>query len=283
MCAEIDPVRRPDEVPCARRRPAWGALLLEDYRLIKRQFLGLSCPVCGSYRIRDHGRSYHYTYARCDVCAMVFAKDIPTRRRLHDRYVEGYIEQRRAFFGCADGRTWDDAWENDRNEIFDRFLPGFEAVAGPGRRALEVGCAEGRQIELLARRGWEVVGVEIGADMVREGRARGLRILQGMIEDFWFPCKTFHLIVMSHVIEHLADPLRVLRMLRRMAGPGGLIIIETPLLHDFGDRDHFHFFTEATLQAILDRAGFIWSDHFVREYRRSGVPHKNVIACARRR
>src|SRR5689334_18972887 len=44
----------------------------------------------------------------------------------------------------------------------------------PGGRVLDVGCGPGRHAHALARRGMEVVGVDISAPFVALGRAAGV-------------------------------------------------------------------------------------------------------------
>src|SRR5262249_11276316 len=83
----------------------------------------------------------------------------------------------------------------------------------------------------------------------------------------------FDAIVYADVLEHLADPLRVLRELNASLAPGGQVVISIPNVahlwvrlsllagrfeyRDRGilDRDHLRFFTQRSLQSLLTAAG----------------------------
>jgi SAM-dependent methyltransferase len=75
----------------------------------------------------------------------------------------------------------------------------------------------------------------------------------------------FRLIVLRHVLEHLRDPLDMLRRVERALVPGGYVFISVPNLDalplhgDFryciSDRPHISAFTRTCLVTLLARAG----------------------------
>ena len=71
------------------------------------------------------------------------------------------------------------------------------------------------------------------------------------------------LIYMIEVIEHLEDPIAILRFLRSKLGETGKIFLSTPhgsryerFTNAYETRSHLHFFTETSLNLALDKAGF---------------------------
>lgn len=60
--------------------------------------------------------------------------------------------------------------------LFDREESGRQAPYGS---ALDLGCGTGMQAVELARRGWQVTGVEIVPKALRAVRMRGVRPLSG--------------------------------------------------------------------------------------------------------
>jgi SAM-dependent methyltransferase len=75
------------------------------------------------------------------------------------------------------------------------------------------------------------------------------------------PDNTYDLIVASHVIEHLADPLGVVRTMGGHLRPGGLLYVEVPM--EIWGRPplqsepltHINFFTATSLRYLLEAAG----------------------------
>ncbi|MEW1956986.1 class I SAM-dependent methyltransferase [Kineococcus sp. NPDC059986] len=100
----------------------------------------------------------------------------------------------------------------DRDEVLRRYLP---AGRGP---CLDVGCGTGRDLVVLAEKGWDPVGVELSSDQVRRARRWGLPLVQGDAECLPFHGAAFDLVVSrwtSTDVEHfdvaLAEVARVLR------------------------------------------------------------------------
>lgn len=71
------------------------------------------------------------------------------------------------------------------------------------------------------------------------------------------PKKVYDLIVFSHVIEHLFNPLYVLKELRKRLSISGIMIIALPQRPKFLWTDHhFHEIDHYRMQELLKEAGF---------------------------
>lgn len=101
-------------------------------------------------------------------------------------------------------------------QIAIRLLPD-----GKGRKALDLGCREGKQTRLLRSRGYEVVSIDV------EKVFEDAQVIDAN-QPLPFEDNQFDLIWSSEVIEHLADPAQTLTELRRITKPGGEIILTTP-------------------------------------------------------
>jgi SAM-dependent methyltransferase len=75
---------------------------------------------------------------------------------------------------------------------------------------------------------WNVRGVDFNPRVVALGRARGLAIDEGTLEEAGYAPASFDLIVMHHMIEHAFDPFATLALCRSLLRPGGLLVGETP-------------------------------------------------------
>jgi 2-polyprenyl-3-methyl-5-hydroxy-6-metoxy-1,4-benzoquinol methylase len=135
----------------------------------------------------------------------------------------------------------------------------------PGARVLDVGCGMGGMLVAFAFEGCEVVGFDHGADYTEKGRRLGLDIRTGGFETIANE-KPFDLIMMSHVLEHVSDPIAFARSATQVLASDGLCYIEVPGIFNIrnaydGDlltylqNAHQWHFTAATLQAVLARAG----------------------------
>ncbi len=146
---------------------------------------------------------------------------------------------------------------------------------GEGRRALDVGCARGHLLGELAIRGWECVGIDSDASDVATCVARGLVAVElDITTDLAARLGSFDLVVLADVLEHLPDPLRVLRSLHSVLNPRAKIVLSVPNVANvsvraqllFGrfpyssrgilDYTHLRFFTRRTVMELLADSDF---------------------------
>src|SRR6185369_1260610 len=139
-------------------------------------------------------------------------------------------------------------------------------------RILDVGCGDGFHLRLLkdyGQPGWSLVGADTDERAVRAARAAGLAVHHGKVEQLTLPANSYHLILMVMTVEHLSDPVGVLRAVRKLLVPGGKVVIVTdnagsPDFRIFGGRHwggyhfprHFHLFTKSTLRRLAEVSGF---------------------------
>ena len=137
-----------------------------------------------------------------------------------------------------------------------------------GGRLLDVGCGEGRSLGALRELGWTVEGVDFDPAAVEVARARGLNVRVGGLADQAYRERSFDAITMSHLIEHVPDPVALLREARRILSPGGRLVVLTPNASSLGHRRHgrdwrglepprhLQVFGPTSLARAADQAGF---------------------------
>lgn len=135
-------------------------------------------------------------------------------------------------------------------------------------RLLDVGCGDGNFLRRAKSAGWSTIGVDPDPNAVAAARAHGLDVREGGIEVFGDAKGLFDGITLSHVIEHVHDPLALLSACERLLKPGGWVWVDTPNLCSLGHRRfgrhwrdldpprHLVLFTPDSLTGLLERAGF---------------------------
>lgn len=150
------------------------------------------------------------------------------------------------------------------------------ACAPPGGRVFEGGVSSGYFASVLTRAGLEVDGHEL--DPVAAERARRVceRVYVGDLEEFDVDELEgmYDVLLFGDTLEHLADPVTVLRHLRTHLSPTGTLVVSVPNVANWAirlsllagrfrytdrgilDRTHLRFYTQTTLVEMLETAGF---------------------------
>jgi 2-polyprenyl-3-methyl-5-hydroxy-6-metoxy-1,4-benzoquinol methylase len=149
-------------------------------------------------------------------------------------------------------------------------------MVGSSHRVLELGPATGYMTEMLRANDCSVVGIEIDPDMARQAAQFCERVIVGDLDELDFQSELgeerFDVIVAADVLEHLKDPLGVLRRLRSLLSPEGFFVVSLPNIahagvrlallqgrfeyRDLGllDRTHLRFFTHESIAEMFDEA-----------------------------
>lgn len=121
--------------------------------------------------------------------------------------------------------------EEDERNIEQRqpsaFLRYADAHLAPGMRVAEVGCGPGRGTLFMARRGIDVVAVDIsiGSLQLARRRAPGARFVLASNLALPLPDSSVDAVVSDGVIHHTADPCRSFRENARILRPGGTMYV----------------------------------------------------------
>jgi 2-polyprenyl-3-methyl-5-hydroxy-6-metoxy-1,4-benzoquinol methylase len=150
-------------------------------------------------------------------------------------------------------------------------------LVGTNKRVLELGCGSGHMSSVLRERGCNIIGVEIDPQAAQAAGRTCERVILGDLDYINFDREIgndrFDVVLLADVLEHLKDPLSVLRSVKRFLLPGGSIVISVPnVAHvsvrlallagqfPYGetgllDQTHLRFLTRDSLEKLLRDAG----------------------------
>lgn len=173
---------------------------------------------------------------------------------------------------------WDEAEKTIYKELYDSWTPTNLSPSQkkynedlfnwlkrlvPKGSIFEIGCYDGSFLNLFKEQGWTCKGIEpsVGAKIAKE--KYGLDVIDGFFGSGQFEKNTFDLVVVKHVIEHVANPLEFSKEAAAVVKQGGFLYIEVPnsyvSLHDIYfpefHVDHLSYFTIPSIENLLQKIG----------------------------
>lgn len=177
-----------------------------------------ACNLCGGTSWETLDAEGITRVVRCR-CGLVFVTPQPARPAIERAYDHAYYAP----------------WEGQvrhRDRIWRRRIERVERLCSPPGRLLDVGCGTGDFLRVARGRSWQVSGTEISPHAVKAAAAEGLEVKPGEVWEAGFSSGAFDVVTCWHVIEHVADPRRVLEEIRRVLKSGGWLVLATPNLDD---------------------------------------------------
>jgi 2-polyprenyl-3-methyl-5-hydroxy-6-metoxy-1,4-benzoquinol methylase len=220
---------------------------------------GVSRPLrVDDLRITDDRYGTTLSLRRCRACGFVFADgevdDISgLYRALND---PDYLE-------TGDTRRLQMAWLLDH--VLERHAPL--------RSLLDVGAGAGLLVDAARRRGLDAVGVEPSRALAAHAVQSGIPVIEGVLPNAALEHRTFDVVTLVDVIEHVATPVELLRQCAERLSPHGVLIVVTPDVASVPARlmgkrwwhyrlAHIGYFSEGSLAVAARQANLAIAETF---------------------
>ena len=218
-----------------------------------------TCPLCGSSEVSDflrEARDYvtgdRFDVLRCRRCEVRFTFPQPENIEI---YYPGNYRRYTAWVLIV------------LKTLYNFQVYRWRKLFKKSGSALEMGCGDGLMLDALRRKGWMVAGTERTQEMAEFGRnTLGLQVYVGGLGEIPQGQK-FDLIILFQVLEHLNDPVTVIKQCADLLAPDGKLIIAVPNSRSWQSRysgaswfhldvpRHLFHFSPTSLQYALNIAG----------------------------
>ncbi|GAB2802342.1 class I SAM-dependent methyltransferase [Rhabdobacter roseus] len=230
------------------------------------------CPVCTHTQfakyllVKDHTVSKRdFQIVRCERCGFLFTNPRPPAQEIGQYYDSSdYISHHdeattlmsRVYNGVRNYTT------GQKIHLIERVSPRRQGTL------LDVGCGTGYFLSQCRQQGWTTVGTEPDAQARDVAQSRVGELIFESIEAPYFEEKSFDIITMWHVLEHVHDLNGTLDWLRaRLVADGKLLVaVPNPESNDaqtyqanwaaYDVPRHLYHFTRKTMQELMDRHAF---------------------------
>lgn len=229
------------------------------------------CQLCGSGERTLKFQDGPFRVLTCAGCGLIYVTPRLQGQALLDVYDASYWnsqnpKQRGYADYAAEGALYLKTFQK-RMALVSRWLP-------PQARILDVGCAAGYFLRIAQQHGHDVHGVELSAAIAVEAQqALGQdRVHVGTLAEAMrgkdYAERSFDLVTLWDVIEHIPTPQEVLQQVRTLIKPGGRLLLETQNVasrwarllgrrwHHYKHDEHLFHFDPRTIRRLLDECGF---------------------------
>jgi SAM-dependent methyltransferase len=160
---------------------------------------------------------------RCGCCDLVFLKQRPALSELDRIYPPSYhaFQFNEEEFGFV---------HKVRRRLEAHRLLELCKGLPPSAHILDVGCGDGFHLSLLRDFGspnWRLEGIDASQRAVEAAARAGLTVHRGTVEETKLPSASYDLALLIATIEHVAEPVAVLRAVNGLLRPGGRAVIVT--------------------------------------------------------
>lgn len=207
------------------------------------------CELCGAMKFREVFKVGGRGLVECTQCSLVRTDKFkrPNYRQYHRD--EDYASRETQF----------------KNIFRKRFNLVGKYISKPGR-VLDIGASTGLMLDIFRENGWETWGVEPSASF-KVARMKGHRMVKARFEKAKVPVDYFEAVVLNHTLEHMNDPVGVMRKVRRGLRKGGIVLVDVPNFGAFSRKmlgakwpyilpdEHLYQFTTKSLGKIFEKAG----------------------------
>jgi len=211
----------------------------------------LTADVFSARRTTEH---FHYQLLECQNCGSVFSSPILPYTKIASLYQQSKQNYDKETSFIA--------------ESYIHYIKKNPELFQNKGKALDIGCGSGFFLRELQKSGYkEVFGVEPSEEAVAKSGDLKPNIFTGFFEKADYADNSFDLITCFQTLDHLIDPLSVLKKILKLLKPGGMAYL---IMHNekslqakvFGEKspiydvEHIYLFNKSTLPRVCGKAGF---------------------------
>ena len=211
----------------------------------------LNAEIFSARRTTEH---YHYRILECQTCGLVFSSPVLPFSIISQLYIDSKqnYDKETAYISKA----------------YIKYIKENDNFFKEKNAALEIGCGNGFFLYELQKAGYETVrGVEPSEEAVSKAGRMKQNIFNGFFENATYAESSFDLITCFQTLDHLMNPLDILKKVFRLLKKGGIAYF---IVHNekgmqakvFGEKspiydvEHIYLFNKNTLSGLGKRSGF---------------------------
>ena len=239
-----------------------------------------ACNLCGGDNSARMAHLHGRDLLRCINCGIRWYNPLPTHEELKGLYAANeYVGSE--YFNL----------ETELHTNHFQHMSRAAAIAAQrfpnAGRVLEIGPGVGHFLELCAAGGLEIEAIEFSAPLAQAIRSRfGCPVREEPLEVCALPAASYQVVAAFDLLEHVRDPMTLLREIWRILAPGGLLFLSTISTDNLLDRVgllfhrlglpgplaklhppyHLYYFNRANILDYIKQSGFMMESFLQENY-----------------
>lgn len=169
-----------------------------------------------------------YTAIKCLNCGLVYASPQPvlTLESINEIYATEYYDN---YFGTEISYQ-DPSTAAYYMKCYEKEFTVYQQYASKKEslKVLDVGCGDGKFLEIFRKNGYVCLGLEPSATAAKIAREKGFEVIDTPFLDMPPSYGQFDFIFMDNVIEHINEPNDFAKKAFDLLLPGGIYVTKTP-------------------------------------------------------
>jgi len=163
-----------------------------------------------------------------------------------------------------------EAKEGRKEELLHLYLQVRDRLGGAIENWLDIGCGEGNFLQVLHGQGVSATGIELDAELAKQGREAGYDVFCGdaltSVERMVQEGRRFQVVSLLHLIEHMEtnDAVELLRLISHIQSPKGCCVVQTPNVKDrrvllesfYRDPTHLRPYPPRLIEYLMKATGY---------------------------
>lgn len=223
----------------------------------------INCLLCQSPIFTVLFTKNGFDYVRCRKCKHVYVNP-----QLDEKATLSHYDDKSKTTELSYNFISSDKQQEVRGELFRYFFNKIQPKI-PHGKILDIGCSIGQFLGMGKALGYDTLGLELNEATAKYAEEKnGIKVERKLLHECNFPDNSFEIVSLFGVIEHLTDPVGVIKDIHRILKPGGMLIGICPnvqslvcmALHElsrtFTGRLHLSYFSDETLRYLFNNVGF---------------------------
>ncbi|MEO5910945.1 MAG: class I SAM-dependent methyltransferase [Pelobium sp.] len=222
------------------------------------------CPLCNSTNTKSFLKQTNYEIIKCSNCKNGFTSPPPVELNYEhmDFHANEIIAHEIPLRGYPELVKTHQKTYDLNIKLIKKHLPNKKS------KILEIGSGEGILAEMILKSGYDITCIEPSLTASKRAIKRGLKCVQGFFPNSIIIDTKFDMVIMTQVLEHIEQPLKLLKNIYKQLEKGGLILlnqtnfeslivkIQKENWYAWLPKQHYWHFTPKGIKEISANLGF---------------------------